>query len=45
MGIAILLDTMSELKTLEEKFGLAEELCFEKLLSLLGNARERKFIS
>ena len=48
MAIAILLNIMSELKTLAERFRLEEELycggCFEKLLSLLGNARERKFI-
>ena len=48
MAIAILLNIMSELKTLAERFRLEEELyyggCFGKLFSLLGNARERKFI-
>ena len=51
MGIAIaaLLNIMFELVSLAQKFGLEEELyyggCFEKILSLLGYRRERKFIS
>ena len=49
IAIASVINMMSELSTLARKFKLEEELyyggCFEKILSLLGNNRERKFIS
>ena len=48
-SITMLLNTMFELSSLATKFKLKEELnyggCFEKILSLLGNSRERNFIS
>ena len=49
IAIATLLNRMSELDALANKFDLKEELyyggCFEKILNLLGSTRERKFIS
>ena len=44
-AIATLLNIMSELSQLTKKSNLYYGGCFEQMISLLGNNRERKFIS
>ena len=49
IALASLINVMSELTSMAKRFELEEELyyggCLEKILSLLGNESERKFIS
>ena len=46
--LSCLINTMTEVSELAKKFELEEELyyggCLEKILSMMGNARERKFV-
>ena len=49
LAIIKVINMMSDLSTLAKKFDLEEELyyggCLEKILNLLGNTRERKFVA
>ena len=49
LAIAMLLNMISDVFSLAKKFHLEDELlyggCFEIILTLLGNSRERKFVS